>query len=140
MSASVTTIHEHLSVTNLVLLRGHLSSAPRVRSLPSGSELVQLEITTSPSDASPACSVPVVWFDPPARSGIGCATPGGTEVVVAGHVRRRYFRAGGVTQSRTEVVAATVVPTTRVRTVERVVAGVIAALGADHGGDYHRAP
>jgi single-strand DNA-binding protein len=38
-----------------------------------------------------------------------CPASPGSEVVVAGHVRRRFFRAGGVTQSRTEVVATRVI-------------------------------
>lgn len=45
--------------------------------------------------------MPVVWSEPP-------STPWLTEgvlVVVAGRVHRRFFRAGGLTQSRTEVVA-----------------------------------
>jgi single-strand DNA-binding protein len=37
---------------------------------------------------------------------------------VVGRVRRRFFRAGGTTQSRTEVVADTVVPATQAKRVE----------------------
>lgn len=122
---------------NLVVLQGHLSSVPKVRSLPSGSTLVQLEVTTPGVGSgaavgvpATACSVPVTWFDPPARSGLGPDTPVDTEVVVVGHVRRRWFRAGGVTQSRTEVVADTVVPVRRARAVARVRSRVVAAVAA----------
>ncbi len=123
---------------NLVVLHGHLSSVPKVRSLPSGSTLVQLEVTTPAVGSgaavgapAAACSVPVAWFDPPARSGLDPDTPVDTEVVVVGHVRRRWFRAGGVTQSRTEVVADTVVPARRARGVARVRARVLATLAAE---------
>ena len=37
------------------------------------------------------------------------ALDAGAEVAVLGRVRRRFFRAGGLTQSRTEVVASRVV-------------------------------
>ena len=43
----------------------------------------------------------------------------GAEVVVVGSVRRRFFRAGGATQSRTEVVAEQVVAARRGRDVRR---------------------
>lgn len=117
---------------NLVVLRGHLTSAPKVRSLPSGSVLVQLEITTPAAEASASAarSAPVVWFDPPARAGLGADTPVGTEVVVVGHVRRRYFRAAGTTQSRTEVVAELAVRASRRREVERALVRAADALVA----------
>ena len=105
---------------NLVVLRGHLSSEPRARELPSGSTLVQLEVTTR-SDAG-AESVPVAWFDQP------FAGAAGDEVVVVGRVRRRFFRAGGVTQSRTEVVAPDSGSARRRRSVERVVRHAVEAL------------
>jgi single-strand DNA-binding protein len=86
--------------SNLVLLQGTLSRASERRTLPSGDELVQYEVTTRDADGR-ADSVPVVWPAAPARAEFDA----GVTVVVAGRVRRRYFRAGGVTGSRTEVVA-----------------------------------
>mgnify|MGYP003704667129 FL=1 len=52
-----------------------------------------------------ACSVPVVWFDPSSPPLLDA----GSEVLVRGTVRRRFFRSGGGTQSRTEVLAEEVV-------------------------------
>lgn len=103
---------------NIVLLRGTLSSDPVPRQLASGASLVQYEVTTR-SDQGPAASVPVAWFDPP-RSATTLVA--GAEVVVAGQVRRRFFRSGGATASRTEVVARSVVPVTQKRKVERLLA------------------
>lgn len=85
---------------NLVVLHGHLSSEPRSRTLPSGDTAWTYEVTTRTADG-PAQSVPVV---------LGRARPpkqvsAGDEVIVIGRVRRRFFRAGGHTASRTEVVA-----------------------------------
>jgi single-strand DNA-binding protein len=52
----------------------------------------------------------------------------GTDVLVVGRVRRRFFRAGGVTQSRTEVVASAVVPLRRTAAVRRALRGAVSAL------------
>ena len=97
--------------TNLVVLRGVLSRDPEVRELPSGDSLVAYDVTVRPEasagEAAQAESVPVAWFDPPAAAS---AMAAGDDVVVVGRVRRRFFRAGGATASRTEVVAARVVP------------------------------
>jgi single-strand DNA-binding protein len=86
---------------NVVILRGTLSSDPSSRTLPSGDHLVTFEVTTRPPEG-PADTVPVAWPKAPAAA---AKIPAGTEVVVTGRVRRRFFRAGGVTASRTEVLA-----------------------------------
>ena len=88
---------------NIVVLSGALSHTPDLRELASGSTVLQFDVST-PTDTGTA-SVPVAWFDPP-----GAPTfDADDEVVVLGEVRRRFFRAGGSTQSRTEVVAVRVV-------------------------------
>src|SRR5690348_6521842 len=102
---------------NIVVVAGRLSSTPVSRVLPSGDEVLNLEVTV-PGDDGPAESVPVAWTGPPAWAG---DLDTGHPVVVLGRVRRRFFRAGGTTQSRTEVVAEQVVPAGR----RRQVAGVL---------------
>lgn len=109
---------------NIVVLQGVLSSAPSSRELPSGSVLVTYEVTT-PVEGAAAASVPVVWFDPPEA---GATLEPGTEVVVTGRVRRRWFRVGGASQSRTEVLAASVVPTRRARSAAKAVARALEAV------------
>ena len=84
---------------NIVVLSGHLSSDPVVRELESGSVLMNCELTTRVNEV--ANSVPLVWFDPPKSA---AALVAGDEVAVVGTVRRRFYRAGASTQSRTEVV------------------------------------
>jgi single-strand DNA-binding protein len=86
---------------NLVVLEGVLARPAQDVELPSGSRLLSLEVTVR-RDEGPAEPVPVTWFDPPAWA---TSLDSGAGVVVLGRVRRRFFRAGGVTQSRTEVVA-----------------------------------
>jgi single-strand DNA-binding protein len=110
----------HMDANNVVLVRGTLTSDPVVRSLPSGGTVTQLELTTRVADR--ATSVPVVVH------GESIGFVAGDAVVVTGHVSRRFFRAGGVTQSRTEVVAAEVIKATRRRTIERAVEGVVDLL------------
>jgi single-strand DNA-binding protein len=104
-----------MSDRNLVVLRGTLAAEVRLRELPSGSALAQFDVTTR--DDTGTQSVPVAWFDPPPSiAELGA----GVELVVLGSVRRRFYRAGGATQSRTEVVADKVVAARRGRDVRRV--------------------
>lgn len=110
---------------NIVVLRGVLSRTPDSRDLASGSILVQLDLSTPTSSGT--ATVPVAWFDPPASASF----EDGDEVVVVGEVRRRFFRAGGVTQSRTEVVASTVVRASNRRAVQTALRRAGALLGAD---------
>lgn len=107
---------------NVVILLGTLSRPPTARDLPSGDILVAFEVTTRPPEGA-AESVPVAWFDAPARA---LEMAAGAEVVVVGRVRRRFFRAGGVTASRTEVVAEAVMPSSQRSRVARSLARALA--------------
>jgi single-strand DNA-binding protein len=110
----------NLHSSNLVVLRGRLSSEPTLRQLPSGDTLTNLDVTTDVDGAG--VSVPVVLASSNPRLVDGDA------VVVTGHVRRRFFRAGGVTQSRTEVIAASVVKLYNQRSAARAIEKAVAAL------------
>jgi single-strand DNA-binding protein len=87
---------------DLAILIGTLSSDPVEQTLPSGSSLLRYEVTVR--DRSPADTVPVSWVDPRRPPALAA----GDRVVVVGRVRRRFFRAGGVTRSATEVLATSV--------------------------------
>jgi len=93
-------------MTNVAVVIGRLARPAEPRDLPSGNRLVQYEVTI-PSETGRAESVPVVWYDAPASAEDYDVDE---KVVVVGRVRRRFFQAGGSTQSRTEVVADAVVP------------------------------
>lgn len=109
---------------NITVLQGSLSRPPEVRSLPSGDELVAYEVTVAGVRGGKAESVPVVWFDaPPAAASLEADA----DVVVVGRVRRRFFRAGGSTQSRTEVVAEQVVPARQAKRAARLVVTALSA-------------
>lgn len=94
-----------LAATNVVALVGRLARPPELKELPSGDRLVAYEVTVA-REGERAEGVPVVWFGAP-----GSAVDHDVDdtVVVVGRVRRRFYRAGGTTQSRTEVVADIVV-------------------------------
>lgn len=109
-----------MEAVNVAVLRGTISSEPRERELPSGGAVTNVEVTTVVDDGR--VSVPVVVHD---RT---VSLAAGDDVVVVGYVRRRFFRVGGATQSRTEVVAHQVVPARRRRTAERAVAAVARLL------------
>jgi single-strand DNA-binding protein len=116
----------HLEVVmNVVFLFGRLSSAPRCCELPSGTVRWNLEVSCTMADGR-ASGVPVSW-----EGSVPATWAAGTEVVVAGSVRRRFFRSGGATQSRTEVLAVSVIEVTRRRSVERAVARAVGVLGQE---------
>ncbi len=116
--------------TNLSILIGTLSRSPEHRVLPSGDEVLTLDLTVRMPDSA-AESVPVAWFAPPAAA---AGWPSGTELLVVGRVRRRFFRAGGTTQSRTEVVATTAVPTRRATAARKALRHAVDDLERPRGG------
>lgn len=116
--------------SNLVVLRGAMTTDPVHRDLPSGATVTQFDLATplGPGERAANASVPVSWPDPPVaasrwlRPGVDC--------VVVGAVRRRFFRVNGATQSRTEVVAEHVIPARRVKTAQHAVDAAVASLAA----------
>lgn len=118
-----------VALHNLAVVRGAVSHEPHERRLPSGAGVVQFDVATRlESDGKQATvSVPIAWRDPSSAQ-LGLLVVG-LDVVVIGTVRRRFFRVGGATQSRTEVVADAVIPARRRRRVDtalrRVAEGLI---------------
>ena len=92
-------------MTNVVVLIGRLARPAEARELPSGDRLVAYEVTVE-REGERAETVPVVWFGAPAAA---VDHEVDDRMVVVGRVRRRFFRTGSGTQSRTEVVAEAVV-------------------------------
>lgn len=112
---------------NVVVLRGTIANEPSRREIPSG-EVWQFDLRTPghPESAVPSGSVPVAWHDPSDAQLL--ALQHDEAVVIVGSVRRRFFRVGGSTQSRTEVVVDRLVPSRRHRTVVALVARVASSL------------
>ena len=114
-------------VNNIVVLHGSLSSDPVWRELPTGSTAVTLEVTTDVDDG-PRRSAPVTIIDPRRVAELE-KMRAGSEVVVIGEVRRRFFRGANGPGSRTEVVAHEVVPAGQRSRVERHISEVRRVLG-----------
>jgi len=108
---------------NLAVVRGTVSSPPDARVLPSDTRLVQLQVTTRL--AGETLSMPVSCWNP--ATWVEALEPG-EEIVVAGRVRRRFFRAGGATASRVELEADVVARAGDRRRVQAVVRRATAAL------------
>src|SRR3954447_12574996 len=120
---------------NIVAIRGRLSRPAEERVVPStGERVVGLDLTVRREGETRADSVPVVWYEPPAAAS---NLAEGDEVVIVGHVSRRFFRAGGGTQSRTEVVAHAIAPATSKKKVatmlDEAIEEILAALPATAG-------
>jgi single-strand DNA-binding protein len=117
------------TLTNLVVLRGRTVNTPALRDLPSGNVVAQFDVVTPIDGRGASSAVPVAWTDP---SSSDLARVGeGIDVVVVGAVRRRFFRVGGATQSRTEVVAESVIPARRRKQVDAALGAVAARLRSD---------
>ena len=125
--------HDETISGNITVIRGAVRAEPTVRELPGGGVVAQFDVATiTESDGRRlSVSVPVAWSDPTATQ-LGVLLDG-VDVLVIGSVRRRFFRVGGATQSRTEVVADAVVPMRRhkrVSTALRAVADRVLDLAA----------
>ncbi len=121
----MTTDHNDQNDHNLVVLRGRLSGEIIERQLPSGSVAVQFDIRIATETST--SSVNVSWIDPPSSD--RSILNSDDSFVVIGSVQRRFFRVGGATQSRTEVLAAKVIPARRTRSVRSAVAAATRSLG-----------
>ena len=113
-------------MTNVVTLVGRLSRPAALKVLPSGDRLVSYEVRVEVPE-SRSETVPVVWPGAPASA---AGREVDEQVLVVGRVRRRFFRSASGTQSRTEVVATTVVPT-RSRRAAAALAQARAALDGE---------
>ena len=110
---------------NIVILSGRLSSDPRRTELPSGTIRWNLEVSC-PDSAGRLVGVPVMW-----EGEVPDTWGADTAIVVTGSVRRRFFRSGGATQSRTEVVAIGVVEVTRRRTEQAALTRALRCPGSE---------
>jgi len=105
--------------SNLAVLCGDVVATPTHRVLPSGAVVIQFDLRTQSVDgANRRVSVPISWSDPSAAALRPVVAD--AEILVVGSVRRRFFRVGGATQSRTEVIAEAVVPMRRRARVQAV--------------------
>lgn len=114
---------------NVVLVQGVVARAPEEWVVGGGDRVVGFDVTVR-REGGPLETVPVRWEHPP--SWVDGLTAG-DEVLVTGRVRRRFFRAGGGTQSRTEVLAGAVVRVRPGRRGRRALDDAVAAALAGAG-------
>jgi single-strand DNA-binding protein len=88
---------------NVVILAGKLADAPEVKELPSGDLVARFRLSV-PESGKRVLPLPVSAWDRMARKGCDRLTKG-DDVLVRGHLVRRFFRDGGGGRSITEVVA-----------------------------------
>ena len=110
---------------NVCILQGRLTRPPEQRVVGSGRSVVTYELAVDRPEGGTE-TVPVVWDGAPARA---LDLDVDAEVVAAGRVRRRWFRSGGATQSRTEVVAVEVLSARSTKRVAKLVGDALAAAG-----------
>lgn len=83
---------------NVVVIQGVVLNAPVERILGSGEFATSFDVVTESDEGR--FTVPVNWI-----TAVKTLLQEGEEVMVCGNVRRRFYRAGGAVQSRTEVLA-----------------------------------
>lgn len=97
---------------NLAVLRGFIAKPPIARQLPAGGTVLQFDVVI---EGTRSLASPVALHDATA------SLAEGDHVIVVGQVIRRFFRTGGITASRTEVVATSVIKATKRPSTERAV-------------------
>ncbi len=113
---------------NVAIVGGTIVNDVIRRDLPGGSVVVQFDLSTRVvrDGREQSVSVPVAWHDP-LPSADAFLLPG-HGVVVLGRIERRFFRSGGLTQSRTELVVERCVPVRRTKSVRSLLAAAAAVL------------
>jgi len=108
---------------NVAVVRGALTTEVRISELPAGGVVHNFEVKAGDDGHS----VPVAWHGPVRPPKLRR----GDKVVVVGAVRRRWFRAGGASQSRTELLARSVAKQGSPRSA-RLLEDVAATLHSSH--------
>lgn len=108
---------------NVAVVAGVLEAPVSIREVASGEPVAAFDLRVVNRGRSE--SVPVSW--PTAPTSITRHEPG-DELVVMGRVRRRFFRAAGSVQSRTELVASSVVAGGQKKRVERLLTAAATEL------------
>ncbi|MBU6227430.1 MAG: single-stranded DNA-binding protein [Acidobacteria bacterium] len=111
---------------NVAIVTGQVLSKPNERQLDSGDYATAFDVVTEGEEGR--LTVPVNWI-----TTVRALVSEGDEVLVVGKVRRRFFQAGGHVQSRTEVLAESVVATRRKVAVRKALEAAIGTIHEAHG-------
>jgi len=102
---------------NEAIVCGQLVAEPEMREMPSGSSAASFSLTVR-RVGEKTTSVPVTWFDPPARLASWSV---GDMIVCRGPVVRRFYQTGGGVGSATEVTVREAHLARHPRTAQKVV-------------------
>lgn len=108
---------------NVAVVSGQVLAKPVERRLASGEFATAFDVVTEGADGR--LNVPVNWV-----TTVRALVSEGDDVLVVGCVRRRFFQAAGGLQSRTEVLANSVIALRRKVAARRALEGAIDALRA----------
>jgi hypothetical protein len=103
---------------SLSLLVGRAMGTPSTRSTPAG-DVTEVDVRSAQFRGTEVVSASVVG-----PSAIFVGIDEGTEILVIGTTRRRFFRSGGATVSRTEIVATQVIKRSNRRGTSRALTDV----------------
>ena len=108
---------------NVAVVVGQVLSKPNERRLDSGEYATAFDVVTEGVEGR--LTVPVNWV-----TTVRALVAEGDEVLVVGKVRRRFFQSSGHVQSRTEVLADSVVATRRKVAVRKALEAAVDAIGS----------
>lgn len=106
---------------NVAVIAGQVLSKPNERRLESGEFATAFDVVTEGEEGR--LTVPVNWV-----TTVRALVSEGDEVVVVGKVRRRFFQSSGHVQSRTEVLADSVVARRRKVAVRKALEAAASAI------------
>jgi hypothetical protein len=113
---------------NISVVRGQLTSDVRISDLPAGGVVHNFEVRSGTGRDGHV--VPVAWHDPVRPPKLRR----GDIVVIVGAVRRRWFRVGGTSRSRTELLARCVAKPGSIRAAKALEAAVETLQGSNRSG------
>ena len=108
---------------NIAVINGTVMSRPVERTLGTGEVATSFDVVTESTNGR--LTVPVNWV-----TTVSTLLAEGDEVVAVGSVRRRFFQSGGAVQSRTELLASTVLPARRKAAIRRVLEASIETIAS----------
>lgn len=106
---------------NVAVISGQVLAKPVERRLGSGEYATAFDVVTEGAEGR--LTVPVNWV-----TTVRALVAEGDEIVVVGRVRRRFFQSGGSVQSRTELLADSVVAVRRKVAARKAIEGAIECL------------
>lgn len=112
---------------NVAVIRGCVLAAPNERRLGSGEFATAFDVVTESEVGR--LTVPVNWV-----TSVKTLIAEGDDVVVVGRVRRRFFQSGGSVQSRTELLADSVVAARRKVAVRKAIDAALTDIRRDQRG------